>query len=184
MNGILNLFGTHGVMVSAAAIASLVLMGTIVTVVKQHHEATAVTIQFIWAAITLGLICIMTFSSGQVNSGVGFPSLDVSAVLPNIQAGKSPGRQMPGWYDLAGNVLITVPLATALALNWTRRRVVTTVCTLSCTIELAQYFYGHNRTAQLSDIALNTLGALLGCLIAEICRRLAGEITLTGGNLE
>lgn len=78
--------------------------------------------------------------------------------------------------------MLMVPLATALALNWSQRRTILAICGLSVSIEITQHFYGHGRTAQVSDVILNTTGGLLGVGIAALAATIANRLNVRHDN--
>lgn len=87
-----------------------------------------------------------------------------------------------GALNLAGNVLMFMPigLLAPLALRWGVGRVTASAFALSVTIECAQLALG--RSSDVDDVILNTLGALVGAVIAcsfiSIVRRRAPRAAL------
>jgi len=67
--------------------------------------------------------------------------------------------------DLVTNIMLFAPLGASIALRWPRvstRRVVLSAAALSTAIELTQGLTALGRTAQTTDILMNTLGAWIG----------------------
>jgi len=80
-----------------------------------------------------------------------------------------------------GNFLLFIPLGFLLPLVWRRLRFGTALAiavALSLSIEMLQYVsqrWGVNRTADINDVVLNSLGALLGLALVSLLRRGAGK---------
>jgi glycopeptide antibiotics resistance protein len=78
--------------------------------------------------------------------------------------------------NAAGNILLFIPLGVLLPLVFRRLRFwqgMLIAIALSCSIELAQYFtraWGSNRSADVNDVILNSVGALLGLAIVYLPR--------------
>jgi glycopeptide antibiotics resistance protein len=78
--------------------------------------------------------------------------------------------------NAAGNVLLFVPLGILLPLVFRRLRFwqgMLIAIALSSSIELAQYFsraWGSNRSADVNDVILNSLGACLGLAAVSLLR--------------
>lgn len=65
--------------------------------------------------------------------------------------------------ESAGNILLFAPLGIALALRGvSRAKTAVVAATLAAAVEIAQLFVVSGRTASVDDVALNTLGAVLG----------------------
>ena len=75
-----------------------------------------------------------------------------------------------------GNLLLFVPLGVLLPLVWRRLRFwsgLRIAIALSVGIELLQYLsrtWGVNRTADVNDVVLNSVGACLGLLLVSLLR--------------
>ena len=72
--------------------------------------------------------------------------------------------------DLVTNIMLFAPLGASIALRWPRvstRRVVLSAAALSTAIELTQGLTALGRTAQTTDILMNTLGAWLGWVVVR-----------------
>ena len=78
--------------------------------------------------------------------------------------------------NAAGNVVLFIPLGVLLPLVFTRLRIwqgVLIAMALSCSIELTQYFtraWGSNRSADVNDVILNTVGACVGLACVAVWR--------------
>jgi glycopeptide antibiotics resistance protein len=129
-----------------------------------------------WVLAGLALIFIMTLSPFKQGVVEGFESLQVSRVVTHFTQPQTSGFDWPDWHDPIGNIFMTSPLATALALTWTKRRTILAVFGLSVAIEITQHLYGHGRTAQFSDVLLNTLGGACGVGLAMLCTFLADKL--------
>jgi glycopeptide antibiotics resistance protein len=65
--------------------------------------------------------------------------------------------------EFAANVLLFAPLGVALALRGvSMRQTAVVAATLAAAVEFAQLFVVSGRTTSVDDVALNTLGAVLG----------------------
>jgi len=81
---------------------------------------------------------------------------------------------VPAWFDYSfvesgSNVLLFAPFGLLLALLLGRRWWVAAAigCTVSCSIEIGQLVFLSARTASVADVAVNTLGTILGALMAR-----------------
>jgi len=78
--------------------------------------------------------------------------------------------------NAAGNVLLFLPLGVMLPLVFRRLRIwqgLLIAIALSSGIELAQYFtraWGSNRSADVNDVILNSVGAIIGLAVASLLR--------------
>ena len=161
MSSILNAYLYHGPLINCIVLVVLVIMSACYHAMRTSHRRGVQTAQFLWVTAALVLILVMTLSRSTPWIPISMRSLhSVSHIPPTVHR--------MNWRDPIGNVLMTIPLATALALTWSRRRTILAVCALSTTIEITQHFYGHGRNSQLSDILLNTLGGALGVGIAAL----------------
>jgi glycopeptide antibiotics resistance protein len=78
--------------------------------------------------------------------------------------------------DLAGNILLFLPLGAAIALRWPRvgeLRAVVVAVVISLGIEITQWLAPLGRTAQTTDLLMNGLGAWLGWWLIVWLRRSA-----------
>jgi VanZ family protein len=75
-------------------------------------------------------------------------------------------------WNLLGNLVLLVPFALLARAAWGWRVVATTVAggALSVAVEVGQYFSG--RSADVDDVMVNGLGALLGAVLAAVVVRL------------
>ena len=133
-------------------------------------------LQIFWASAGLLLVLGMTLSPSKREALVHYQILPVSLWLSELNRPQSPRFYWPGWHDTGGNILMTVPLATALAVTWSKRRTIMAVCGLSVSIEIAQHFYGHGRTTQISDVVMNTMGGVIGVGIAASAKVIARKL--------
>lgn len=70
--------------------------------------------------------------------------------------------------DIAGNVLLFVPLGAALAIAaWPARRAIPLAIGLSLLIELLQGTVAVGRFIEMQDVVTNTFGASLGWILAS-----------------
>ena len=191
MTTILNLYGNHGPLITVSALICLATLCIGLVRLKSLDDPMFSFAQKLWILASLSLIALMTLSTSNPNEIVSFPALHVSEIVkditqPSTSATASTATDLgatahwslhlPDWHDPVANILMTVPLATALALTWAKRRVVLTIALLSISIEVTQYFYGHGRTAQVSDVVLNTIGGLVGVGLATLSYRIANRI--------
>jgi glycopeptide antibiotics resistance protein len=176
MTTIFNLYGQHGLILNALVLVGLLALGVGVTTLGAGHAQVVSAIKSAWVLAGLALIFIMTLSPFKHGVVEGFESLQVSQVVTHFTQPQTSGFNWPDWHDPIGNIMMTIPLATALALTWTKRWTIMAVFGLSVAIEITQYFYGHGRTAQFSDVLLNTLGGACGVGLAMLCTFLAGKL--------
>jgi glycopeptide antibiotics resistance protein len=94
------------------------------------------------------------------------PSTVELVPLGDIVNGIREGHQgllVEGIVESAANVALFMPLGAALALRaWSIRRVALYAAVISAVIEGAQLLVISGRTASVSDVLLNTLGAVFG----------------------
>ena len=72
--------------------------------------------------------------------------------------------------DAVTNIMLFAPLGASIALRWpghSARRVVLSAAAFSTAIEVTQGLTGLGRTAQLTDVLMDTLGAWLGWLLVR-----------------
>ena len=82
----------------------------------------------------------------------------------------------PKWFDYnfveaIANMALFVPIGSVSTFAFPKRRVWQLIAfslLISLSIELGQLLFLHNRFASLSDIVLNTTGALVGVLLAKL----------------
>jgi glycopeptide antibiotics resistance protein len=176
MTTIFNLYGQHGMLINALVLVGLIGLGVAVAALGSAHTKVVTAIRTLWVFAGLALVFIMTLSPFQQGVVVGFESLQVSQVVTHFTQPRTSGFDWPDWHDPVGNIFMTIPLATALALTWPKRRTILALFGLSVAIEITQYFYGHGRTAQASDVLLNTTGGVLGVGLAMLCTFIASAL--------
>ena len=182
MTTIFYLYGRHGLILNALVLVGLVALGVGVATQGAGHTRAVSAIKAAWITAGLALVFIMTLSPSQKGEVEAFESLQVSQVVTHFTQPQASGFDWPDWHDPIGNIFMTIPLATALGMTWTKRRTILAVFALSVAVEITQHFYGHGRTAQLSDVVLNTLGGACGVGIAALSLTIARR--LTDGNFE
>ncbi|WP_159450123.1 VanZ family protein [Demequina sp. NBRC 110056] len=131
----------------------------------------------LWAGLvfTLAIIGLVTLGSVLTDSTGGAPGVNL-VPFQEIQRGLD-HRSGVAWANLVGNVLLFVPLGLAVGGLvrggfWARLVAATaTGVVLSAAIELVQYTGG--RVADIDDIILNGLGALVGGVVAATAAALA-----------
>ena len=125
-----------------------------------------------WGGLIAYLLLILwvTLALGYGDPAGGTGGLNLTP-LQEIRRALDSGHTSP-WVNLLGNVALFMPLGTLIALlargRWVARFVVATVWGLliSVVIEVSQL--GLGRVADVDDVILNTLGALLGALLAPV----------------
>lgn len=99
------------------------------------------------------------------------PLLVVIAVAYVVAvAGLTTGPQPPSRFDIVGNLVLFVPFGALLSLAAPRLLqlwVVVAAFACASAIEAAQLFVLTERDASWNDIALNTAGAALGCVLGQ-----------------
>lgn len=79
------------------------------------------------------------------------------------------GAQPPARFDIVGNIVLFVPLGCLACVAWPRLHHVYVVFagfSVSAAVELTQLVALTGRDATVNDIALNTSGTALGCVLA------------------
>jgi glycopeptide antibiotics resistance protein len=77
-------------------------------------------------------------------------------------------------HNARGNIMLFFPLGILIPLVWRRRRfwkVILIAITVSCGIEIVQYFssaWGSYRAADINDVILNVFGACLGLALVSV----------------
>ena len=138
---------------------------------KRRRKTTASILNLILTVLGLAIIVLVTFVRRR-------SSVRRVMLLPLRPLY---GRKTPGdyWHVMIMNLVLYVPFACGLtfclerSLGWFRRRptrsVILICLLLSVTAELLQYFCGSG-FAELDDVLMNTLGAVLGTIPYMICR--------------
>lgn len=83
-------------------------------------------------------------------------------------------RGVPGWFnyqfvEASANVALFIPLGTAASLAFVEKRwwqIAASCLTVSGVMELGQFLFLHNRFASPLDLVTNTVGAVIGALVA------------------
>lgn len=155
-------------LIGLSAVIGLVLLGIVVArPLWRGNRVRALTVggQLLLAVAVVGIL-VVTMPVG------GPPGGEVNLVPgAGIQAQLSSANPSLGLVNVIGNVLLFVPAA-ALAgpvLGWTAARVVCVGASFSVAIEAVQLAVG--RSADVDDVLLNTLGVLLGVLLASLAGR-------------
>lgn len=151
-----------GLIVSLVVFASVVAAGFAVPGMRANDTGRAVrgASRTLLAASIL-VILILTLSESGGTGGVNLvPFRGIIGQLGNVNS-------RLGGLNLAGNVLMYVPIGLLAppAVRWGVARVTAAAFTLSVTIECTQRALG--RSSDVDDVLLNTLGALLGAVIAH-----------------
>ena len=166
MTQVLDLYRDHGALLNAMTILGLVLLGVVGLWVRDVWPTIARTLHPIWIVAGLGFIALLTLSPVPIGATQSFEPLSIHQLVNHLLSPASTVIHWPDWHDPIGNIMMTVPLACAIGLSTSARKTVLLIFILAIGIEVTQYFYGHGRTAQISDIALNTLGGCLGAILA------------------
>lgn len=90
-----------------------------------------------------------------------------------LQRAGMPAPMTPARWEIVFNVLVCIPPTVLAMVLWPRSRWwwwAALGAGLSLTVELVQWRYLPARSPDLSDIAANTTGAVLGALIGEALR--------------
>lgn len=83
-------------------------------------------------------------------------------------------RGVPGWFnyqfvEASANVVLFIPLGAAASLAFVEKRwwqIAASWLTVSGVMELGQFLFLHNRVASPLDLVTNTVGAVIGVLVA------------------
>lgn len=113
-----------------------------------------------------------------------FPSYVVTSVADRAAAwGLSPTLFAPARVEFLLNVLILVPLTTVARVLWPRRGWTEWTAygfVVACVVEAVQVPMA-GRSASMSDVVANTLGALVGALLGAALVRLRSHQEYVGG---
>ena len=178
MTAILNFYHAHGSLLNLCAFGGLLFFGTVYIVMKFTKPALT---HFLHVAIvSSGLIffLLLTLTPMKYEPVPGFKSLQISTVVTHLLRPQLATSAWPDWHDPVGNIMLTVPLAFGLGLTWSYWRVIAATATLSTSIEITQHFFVHGRTAQVSDVILNTTGAVVGVAIVSLSYAVARKISV------
>ncbi len=119
----------------------------------------------------LGVLSLIAFWPSPVDKPYDG---QLNAVLRFLHRHGIPGWADYGFVESTCNVLLFVPFGFLVALLLPRRRWwVSAVigCAASCCIEVGQLLFLNARVASLADVAVNTLGAVIGALLARVAIR-------------
>jgi glycopeptide antibiotics resistance protein len=147
------------------AAACLVLVALVALALIDRERARR------WARwlIAPTVIVILAVTMLGTATGTGVPNLiPSSTVLQQL----TPGHPL-GVFNVIGNIAMFVPLGWLLALATRRRQVLVAAIVgfgLSAAIEVVQAFTG--RIADIDDLLLNGIGAVLGAVAALLMTRL------------
>ena len=177
MDFVFGLYRDFGFFINTLAFVGLMAACVTYKLLDAHRSPAAHGFRAVWLASSLALIGLLTLTPVERGAGLGFPALQTSHIVTEVVTGQSSSYTWPDWHDPIANVLMMLPLATALSMQWSARRVELAVSTLSMCIECTQYFYGHGRTAQISDVILNSIGGIVGVGIATIGTALAIRVS-------
>ncbi len=115
----------------------------------------------------LGVLSLIAFWPSPVDKPYDG---QLNAVLRFLHRHGIPGWADYGFVESACNVLLFVPFGFLVALLLSRRRSWLSIvigCAASCCIEVGQLFFLSARVASLADVAVNTVGAVIGALLAR-----------------
>jgi glycopeptide antibiotics resistance protein len=177
MTTIFRLYVHHGLIINLVVLGGMLLLSIAMHLAPRFKPSTANAVQTLWIIGSLTFILVMTMSPSRQGVIVGFQLFPVVSWISQFFNSQATAFHWPEWHDTVGNVMLMVPLATALALTWSKRRTILGICGLSVSIEITQHFYGHGRTAQVSDIILNTTGGVLGVGLAALGATIANRIS-------
>ncbi|HEX8498149.1 MAG TPA: VanZ family protein [Actinomycetales bacterium] len=139
----------------------LVLVLTVLPALLRGDVARARCLgaRVLFAGALAGVLLLTLTRGSAPGGGVNLvPGAGILVQLGNVNQGL-------GRANIVGNVALFVPLGLlgAPALGWRSRRVVAGAGLLSVAIELSQMTTG--RTADIDDVLLNTLGAVIGAVV-------------------
>ena len=183
MTPVLDLYLDHGALLNALTVFGLFTLVVLALWLREIFPTVARMLEIGWIIAGLGFIALLTLSPVSVSGTQGFESPAIHQLINELTSSSSLSFQWPDWHDPIGNIMMTVPLACAIGLSSSARKTILLIFLLAVGIEITQYFYGHGRTAQISDIALNTLGGCVGALLAKSSHALFNRLpkqTITG----
>ncbi len=172
MSQIFDLYRNHGAFLNAMTVFGLFSLAVLALWLREIFPPVARMLEIGWLVSGLGFIALLTLSPVPIGETQSFDSLSINQLINQLTSPASTTFYWPDWHDPVGNIMMTVPLACAIGLSAPARKTVLLIFLLATGIEVTQYFYGHGRTAQISDIALNTLGGCLGAILARSSRAL------------
>lgn len=157
------------------AIPELLLLTTgvaaaafVVVAIRMRHrplrEAVAATLPGAALALAVGLILVLTLRPGPVFEGER-TIINLIPFREQVIDWTRRSGPLAAAGEVIGNVAIFVPLGAAAAWRFGRlqaRRAVIGVIAFSLAIETTQLLVGERRTADITDVLLNALGAMIG----------------------
>jgi len=172
MNTIFHLYNDHGLLVNLLVIILMLVCGITYLKLASSHIRIAWMLRSVWLLFGVAIILLMTLNPTQSGVTGVFASLRLSEALSEIAQPQNGTLRLPDWHDPAANILMTIPLATGLAIAGRARRTILTIALGMCCIETVQHFFIQGRTAQFSDVVLNTMGGMLGVGLAKISHKI------------
>ena len=168
-HGVSLLLSPPGAAVLAAAAVAVAVVLLVRTVRAGGRGGAVVVSRLAWAAFVLVVVALTVSldlgGAGGVNL-VPFETirLQLEGLNPVLAA-----------WNLVGNLALLVPFAVLSRAAWGWRVLTTTSAgvALSAAVEVGQRYSG--RSADVDDVLVNGLGALLGALLAAVVVRLAGR---------
>lgn len=175
---IYSLYSEHGLLINLLVIISMMASGVVYLKIATSQVRSAQILRGVWLLLGLAIILVMTLSKFPTDTTGGFESLKLSQRLSVIMESPDMKQKLPNWHDPVGNILMTIPFATGLAMSWTARRTILTIALLSICVEIVQHFFIPGRTGQITDVVLNTLGGIAGVLLAKISYKIVNVFSM------
>jgi glycopeptide antibiotics resistance protein len=164
-----------GTSVGVAVLAGLALAGGWIAL-RLAGVRRGTTLPDLVLAITFVAILVLTLRDGRVGQPTGswdvVPFDDLGAAL---RSGSLRAISF-ALVDVVTNVILFVPFGAAVALRWPalgEAKAAAVAFALSFGVELVQFLLPLGRTAQTTDVIMNTFGGWLGWLLVTAVRRSA-----------
>ena len=132
------------------------------------------TLPDLLVAVAVVGVLILTLREGRDGQPTGswqlLPFQDLIAAI-RFGGPRSIGLAM---VDVVSNVVLFLPFGAAVALRWpalTEVRAAAGACALSLAVEIVQWQLPLGRTAQTTDVLMNTAGGWIGWLVVDRLRR-------------
>jgi len=181
MSQLVTVIGDYAWLIAAAAIVSGAVGRLAHNRIKRAgHQPTAGAIldavSRVWVGATILGVVGLTLRPMGAGSGAGVNLVPLASIT---NFARSSVDFTIAFRNLAGNVLLFVPVGFTLLMMWRNRdhpvaAAVAGGFALSLVIEIAQYFIAVGRGVDVDDLILNTVGAWLGAAPTALVIRLIG----------
>ena len=170
----MDLFQSHAYFITAGMLIGMLCLTIIGNQISRNLKWIMYALN---GFLVANFILILTMTITPVEPHIPTPEEIYWATQPKPSFFPDGWRWDSRWHDSVANILLMVPFSVGLSLKFKPWLGIFSVLCLTTSIEIFQYFYGHGRTGQLSDVMLNTLGGVLGGGIAWLGSYLHANFT-------